>query len=155
MNILLFVILIIGIVGFSFYRKTLSRYVLNFKTSIDKTELPIVTLISNGREFNFLVDTGSNKSHLKIGIAGAMDAVKIDTESNAVITTGNGKVQHYGYYDVKFSFGKNHFVVQRFEVMDLEETFSDWGIAVHGILGIDFLMKLGYKIDFTTNTMYV
>jgi len=130
-------------------------FTLRFNAAINTLELPIVTLISNGREFNFLIDTGSNKSHLKIGVAELMDSRPIFNKSETVVTTGNGKVQQYGYYDVTFTIGKKQKINQCFEVMDLEDTFSDWGLPVHGILGVDFLSCFGYKLDFSTFSMHV
>lgn len=149
------ILLLITVFWICVYIKFDAPFTLRFNTAINTLELPIVTLISNGEAFNFLVDTGSNKSHLKIGVAEQMDSRPIFDKSETVITTGNGKVQQYGYYDVTFTFGDKRRITQCFEVMDLEDTFSDWGMPIHGILGVDFLACFGYKLDFSTFTMHV
>ena len=150
--IILSILLIVGLV-YRHYR--LSDFTLNFHKSIVFTELPIVTLNSNGKSFNFLVDTGSNLSHLKLGVAEQMNSQKIETKMKSSIMTGNGNVEQYGYYDVTFDLSKKVKITQSFEIMDLEETFANWGVEVHGILGVDFLVAHNYKIDFDLFKMYV
>lgn len=150
----IFIILVLLNIGAIVYRRYYSSSVKKFDNCIDTLGLPIVSFESNNKKFNFLVDTGSNLSHLKIGIAEQMESIPIDKKCQTVITTGNGVVRHHGYYRVKLK-SKNHTFNQEFEVMDLEDTFRGWGIDVHGILGIDFLTTHGYRVDFSTLKMYI
>jgi len=136
------------------YRKRFSAFCKPFHECIDTLGLPIVSFESNDKKFNFLVDTGSNLSHLKLGVAEQMNAIPITKKGQTVITTGNGVVKQHGYYRVELK-SKSRTFNQEFEVMDLEDTFRDWGVDVHGILGIDFLMAYGYKLDFNNLTMYI
>lgn len=156
MTIVAIVLIIAALVFAIMYRKYLSRFTLHFHPIFHQLELPIVTLKSGGKEFNFLVDTGSNRSHLKLGVAEQMDSQKMNVLCNGEITTGNGAVQHYGYYKVNFNLGKNADITQEFELMDLEDTFANWGIniPIHGILGVDFIRGNGYKLDFNLLLMY-
>ena len=141
-------------IGIFLYRRVFSPFHKKFDACIDTLGLPIVSFESNNQKFNFLVDTGSNLSHLKIGVAEKMKSRPITKGCQTVITTGNGVVKQHGYYIVELK-SKYYTFNQEFEVMDLEDTFRDWGVNVDGILGVDFLMATGYKLNFNTLTMYL
>lgn len=152
-------ILICSIVVFTaimfFIKFYKSKFTKKFHVIIHTLGLPIVSYESNGHQLNFLIDTGSNKSHLKLGIAEKIGATPICTTEENVVTTGNGAAKQYGYYNVYLTLSDNLVICQDFEIMDLEETFSDWGIRVDGILGIDFLSKYHYKLNFKKLIMHV
>ena len=153
---MIWIILILFVIniGIFLYRHHFSSFHKKFDKYIDTLGLPIVSYESNGRKFNFLVDTGSNLSHLKIGVGEKMKSTPLIKNHQSVITTGNGVVNHHGYYLVELKSG-NFTIHQEFEVMDLEDTFNSWGVDVDGILGVDFLTANGYKLDFNTFTMYI
>ena len=153
MSWILLILLLFNIAIFV-YRRILSPFHKKFDVCIDKLGLPIVSFESNNNKFNFLIDTGSNLSHLKIGVAEKMKSRPITKGCQTVITTGNGIVKQHGYYIVELK-SKHYTFNQEFEVMDLEDTFRDWGVNVDGILGVDFLMANGYKLNFNTLSMYI
>lgn len=150
-------IVLLAIVSLRDIRNTKkTNFTKKFNSEIFKTlGLPIVTFKCNGTDLTFLVDTGSNKSHLKLGVAERINAIRVARANDIVITTGNGVVQHHGYYNVSMTLFNTTQITQEFEIMDLEDTFSDWGISVDGILGVDFLVRSKYILDFQNKVMYV
>lgn len=136
---------------------------LSFSKTFKKTGTPIVTLKDReGKSFNFLVDTGSNLSHLKLGIINSFaDAEKVklvDSKGNEMphqtITTANGEIIPDEYYRVTL-FKENKMFTEVFEVFDVGSAFDDWGVEIHGILGNTFFEKYKYVIDFKDKKMYI
>ena len=151
--IIFFAILIIASL-YSIYTIWFSPFSLKFnEMMIEKNGLPIVRIKSLNKEFNFLVDCGSNLSHVNLSVIDAMDSVKLENVLGSKITTGNGETENCGYYNVKLTFGKRS-IIHRFEIMDLNDTFYGWGMPIHGIIGVDFLRKYGYTVDFKHLLMY-
>lgn len=134
-----------------------------FKNTFKKTGLPIVTLRDRlGNPINLLVDTGSNVSHLKLGvieaIADSERVVPVDKNGNSVskqaVITASGEVSPTGYYRLTLFHGDKMFT-EVFEVLDLNTTFEGWGVEIHGILGGTFLDKYKYVLDYSDKTMFI
>ena len=116
--------------------------------------LPIITLYCrNGRMLSFLLDSGSNMSHI------CPESVK-ELEANVLGTYKEGKVTGLGAENVGitmceatlFDSSKNSYKVnlsiseQLTAVADSLESSS--GIRIDGLLGTDFLNPYGCVIDF-------
>jgi len=163
-SIILIVILLAAIGAKSLYDFNLKNQAkFSFSKTFKKTGTPIVTLKDRkGKSFNFLVDTGSNLSHLKLGVVQSMadaDKVKlVDKDGNEMphqtITTANGEVVPDEYYRVTLFNGEKMFT-EIFEVFDVSGAFDDWGIEIHGILGNTFFEEYKYVIDFKNKNMYI
>lgn len=163
-SIIVVIVLVAAVVSKSMYDFKLKNDAkISFKHTFKKTGTPIVTLKDrNGRSFNFLVDTGSNASHLKLGIVEvAADAERViplgsdgKAIENAKVTTANGEVDAHGYYRLTL-FHNDKMFIEVFEVMDLTSALSGWGVEIHGILGSVFLEKYKYVLDFEDKTMFI
>ena len=65
---------VIGIIGVFYWLFTIDSYivrvkknqVMEFKTSMDLSGLPIITFYQGKKKYNFLLDTGSNISYVNI-----------------------------------------------------------------------------------------
>lgn len=126
--------------------------------SIESAGIPIVTLKNGNRSFNFLIDTGSDKSHISSEFVKLLvDTEKIEGE-HLVITTANGSVEGEGdWLRVPLSH-KGQSFIEDFMVLDLHDTFEslreEIGMQLHGILGITFLRKYRYILDFNELIAY-
>lgn len=162
---IILIVVILAVIGtkslYDFNLKNQAR--LSFGKAFKRTGTPIITLKDRtGKAFNFLIDTGSNMSHLKLGVINGMadteKVIPVDSEGNKMerkaITTANGEVMPDEYYRLTLFNGDKMFV-EVFEVFDLGDAFDGWGIEIHGILGNTFLEKYKYVIDFKDKKMYI
>lgn len=125
-----------------------------FDSSYEDSGLPVITLTNNGKEFNFLVDTGANlcvlnERHLE------------EIEHEPLKGTGTmfgmeGNVQQVSYVRVDLTIGKDILKVP-FQIINIDNAFGrveqDYGVTIHGVLGTQFLEKYKGKIDFIERTL--
>lgn len=162
---IILVVIVLSVIGTkSLYDYNLRNQArLSFGKTFKRTGTPIVTLEDrNGNKLNFLVDTGSNLSHLRLGvIENIVDAEKVklvDSDGNDMpvrtITTAGGEIMPDEYYRLTLFKGDKMFT-EVFEVFDVGNAFDGWGVEIHGILGNTFLEKHKYVIDFKDKKMYI
>jgi len=162
---IIFTVIIISIILtkclYDFNLKNQAR--MSFDKTFKKTGTPVVTLKDRtGKSLNFLVDTGSNLSHLKLGVINDIaDAEKVrlvDKHGKYIeprsITTANGEIMPDEYYRLTL-FHKDKMFTEVFEVFDIGGAFDGWGVEIHGILGNTFLEKYKYVIDFKDKKMFI
>lgn len=162
---IIFVVIAISVVAagelLDFSIKSNSK--LSFEKAFKRTGTPIITLKDKtGRQLNFLIDTGSNLSHLKSGvvdgIAGAEPVTIVDRKGDEMeiksITTANGEVMPEKYYMLTLFCGEMTFT-EVFEVFDMGGALDGWGMEIHGIIGNTFLDRYKYVIDFKDKKMFM
>lgn len=121
--------------------------------------LPIIALSSGGTMFNFLIDSGSNVSHICPEYHNMLDAEHFD------VSGGEG-VKGLGSDNVINRICRvalKDMIGNEYEVdMAVTEGFKsiadnieiNTGVQIHGLLGTDFLNKYNYSIDFKTLEVY-
>lgn len=117
-----------------------------------------ITLTANKKPFTFVIDTGSNISHLDCAAATKLGKGG-DTKNKATPVTGiSGDLESFGKVQQTFTCGIFTFDFD-FEVTDLSKLFqavkADGGPEICGILGTDFLTKYKCHIDFKKNRLHL
>lgn len=142
------VILAIIINGVEDYSR--DREAMSFREAMDLAELPVVTFYQGKEKFNFLLDTGSNHSHISVeaaerikgtpmvgseNVQGVGGAIVIDRAINATIEYKSKS------YEVSLLVGEH--------LTDTFRTIKETtGVQVHGIIGSGFLSDNRYILDF-------
>lgn len=128
---------------------------MSFRESMDLAELPVVTFYQGDKKFNFLLDTGSNYSHI------SKEAVKeiIGTmfDANAKVSgIGEGKTSavcrttlSYKGADYDIDLNVTDHLTDAFTAIKQET-----GVQVHGLIGNQFFQKHKYVLDFEELVAY-
>lgn len=121
--------------------------------------LPIISLSSNNKIFNFLLDSGSNMSHICPEYHTALDAELYDI-------IGGEEVKGLGSNNILNKSCRTNLkdiLGNKYEVdMAVSEGFThvakdienSTGVKIHGLLGTDFLNRYNYIIDFKSLEVY-
>ena len=122
---------------------------ISFKESMDLVELPVITFYNGDKKLNFLLDTGSNVSHINSSIIHLLDHKKINKKMDTIGMEGNKISNQFCKMSVTY---KNQIFEEEFSITDLDEAFSvvkqESGVQIHGILGSKFFEKYRYVLDF-------
>ena len=149
------VILAIIINGIEDCRKQKKRENMSFREAMDLVELPVVTFYNKDTKLNFLLDTGSDLSHINKSILPSLEYKEIDESRNIISVGGNS--QSLRCCDMTVTYKSQKFI-DRFCVSDLDEAFgaikAETGVQIHGILGSKFFTKYKYTLDFESLIAY-
>lgn len=130
---------------------------LPLKEGIDLIEAPMITMKNGDKEFNFLLDTGSNKSHFNSRILDSLVEYEALKDDASTVITGGGTVNGGGWIKIPLQYKKQSFT-EDFLLLDLQESFEsvyeESGVQIHGILGCDFFRRYGFIFDFDDMVFY-
>lgn len=128
---------------------------ISFRESMDLTELPVVTFYNGDKKLNFLLDTGSNISHINSSSLSFLEHEKIDMQAETMGFEGNKVSNEFCRMTV---FYKNQKFEDEFSITDLDDAFNvikqENGVQIHGILGSKFFEKYRYVLDFSELIAY-
>lgn len=129
---------------------------ISIKEAIDLTGFPIVTLKSNGKPFNFLLDTGSNCSVLDVKCPKKLEGVF--TGDFTTLSGLDGIEREVKFFRAQLSY-EDRGLTEDFQVTDLSGPFEsvkkEFGVTLHGILGNSFFTKYNSVINFEKLNFYV
>lgn len=120
-------------------------------------QVPILTILINNKEYNMLLDTGSNTSSLDVEI---MNTIK-DKKRTGVMSEMNTPLGNidtdFGVYKIKFSCAGVE-MTEDFASEDMMRTFAFFekktGIKLAGIIGADILLNHQAILDFKQQIIY-
>lgn len=125
------------------------RVTISFKEAMNLVELPIITFTNNNVKLNFILDTGSNISHINSTVLDKLDYKVGKTKYNTTGFTGDSQksttcVMSLYHNGIEF---KNTFAVSNLDAA-FGAVKQQSGVTVHGILGSIFFAKYKYILDF-------
>lgn len=131
----------------------------SLKETMTDVGIPIVTLKNGEKEFNFILDTGSDISHIDSNVKDSLSDTEEVEGDNPTVITANGSVEgNNNWIRVPLNYKKQSFV-EDFMLLDLHDSFEvlreDTGIQLHGILGGTFLRKYRYVLDYVDLIAYI
>lgn len=156
-GIIFILFIVVCLAGLYFtLRKSKTDYVMSIKESLDLCELPVITMMNNGRKFNFMLDTGSTDNHVSPKAFNQMSSIPSGKVLN--IRGFNGNEESNKGHALKLSYKDLEFNTDVFVSPALDNTF-DWikkesGVQIHGIIGNKFLAEYGYVLDFKRLKVY-
>ena len=120
-----------------------------FDKSYKEVGIPVITLTNNGKQFNFLVDTGAN--YCIINEPHLTEFEHKELKGEGTIFGMEGNVQKTNFVQASLYYEKDEFIAN-FQVLDisgaLDRINKQYGITVHGVLGSEFLEENRSKINF-------
>lgn len=162
MNVLAIIVIaiLLGILGFIYWIaldtyivKIKKNEIMEFKTSMELSGLPIITFYQGNKAYNFLLDTGSNVSYVNI----KSDIKVFDTGEKNVFMGSSGEdkpcvIAQLVLYRNEIKY--EHTVHAADLNLAFTEVKKEYGITITGILGNDFFTKYKYCLDFKELVAY-
>lgn len=128
---------------------------MSFKESMDLAEMPVVTFYQGDKKFNFLLDTGSNYSHISKEAAKSIKGTMIDTKAKV---SGIGEGETSAICKTTLSYKDKDYNIDLSVTNHLTDVFADikkeTGIQVHGLIGNQFFQEHKYILDFNELVAY-
>lgn len=153
-TIILVVFIAVIINGIEDYSK--NKEAMSFREAMDLVELPVVTFHQGKERFNFLLDTGSNHSHISKQAAHRLSG-ELLTGTESVNGVG-GEVAINNAINTTLQYKNNSYNVTLLIGEHLDATFAtikeSSGVIVHGILGSVFFNEHKYVLDFESLIAY-
>lgn len=135
--------------------KNTPKGIMEFKTSMELSGLPVITFYQGNNKYNFLLDTGSSSSYLDSN----SDMIRTEipnVTADMIGIEGNRTECLVSVVDF-YRDGMKYQCTMR--VMDIGKTFAEiknnYGINLSGILGNDFFVKYKYCLDFKNLVVYI
>lgn len=129
---------------------------MSFRESMDLADMPIVTFYQGEKKFNFLLDTGSNYSHISSKAATELDGTMMNAQAKV---SGIGEGQTSGVCRTTLSYKGANYDIDLCITDHLSEAFDsiklETGVLVHGLIGNQFLQKYRYILDFDELVAYI
>ena len=153
---IIFIIIVIALLfnGIEDYSK--DREEMRFKEAMDLVELPVVTFYQGKEKFHFLLDTGSNYSHISSEavkrLKGEIEHIEVehsgvgegDVSDKAISTTLEYKSKTY----------KTTLLVGEHLDTAFKNIKESTGVQIHGIIGNGFMSDNCYILDFDCYIAY-
>ena len=128
---------------------------MSFKESMDLAEMPVVTFYQGDKKFNFLLDTGSNYSHISKEAAKEIEGEITDAKATV---SGIGEGKTTGLCKTTLSYKGAEYGIDLCITDHLTDAFAaikaETGVQVHGLIGNQFFQKHKYVLDFEELVAY-
>lgn len=155
------ILMVIGIFSIIYWIYTRDTYIvkikkkdiMEFKTSMELSGLPIITFYQGEKSYNFLLDTGSNVSYINI----TSDVKVVPTGVKDTFMGSNGVDTNCEQVNVTLYRNEikyEHLINAADFSVAFSELKKEYGVLVTGILGNDFFTKYKYCLDFKELVAY-
>lgn len=128
---------------------------MSFRESMDLADMPVVTFYQGDKKFNFLLDTGSNYSHISKEAAKEIKGEIVDTKAKV---SGIGEGMTSSIYKTTISYKDANYDIDLCVTDHLTDAFAaikkETGVQVHGLIGNQFFQKYKYVLDFKELVAY-
>lgn len=128
---------------------------MSFRESMDLAEMPVVTFYQGDKKFNFLLDTGSNYSHISKEAAKEIQGELMEAQA---VVSGIGEGMTSGLCKTTLSYKGTNYDIDLSITDHLTEAFAaikaETGVQVHGLIGNQFFLKHKYVLDFEELVAY-
>lgn len=157
------IVSVLLIIGLSVYYYIASKYFISISSKKDITGiknaltyigLPVIQVLNNNNKYYFIIDTGSDSSHLNS--SSDLNREELDMQDGIVVGM-TGEEVACKFCKASFTINNTE-ITQIFRTTNLDEAFAcieeERGIKISGILGTDFLINHNYCIDFKDYIIY-
>lgn len=128
---------------------------MSFRESMDLAEMPVVTFYQGDKKFNFLLDTGSNYSHISKEAAKEIQGETMDAKAKV---SGIGEGETSAVCRTTLSYKGANYDIDLCVTDHLTDAFAsikaETGVQVHGLIGNQFFQKHRYVLDFEELVAY-
>lgn len=128
---------------------------MSFRESMDLAEMPVVTFYQGDKKFNFLLDTGSNYSHISKEAAKEIQGETMDVKAKV---SGIGEGETSAVCRTTLSYKGANYDIDLCVTDHLTDAFAsikaETGVQVHGLIGNQFFQKHRYVLDFEELVAY-
>nr|DAW35351.1 MAG TPA: hypothetical protein [Caudoviricetes sp.] len=130
---------------------------MSFMESMNLIGLPVVTFFQGDKRFNFLLDTGSNRSIIDANILPQLKHGDIIKTNNSLTGLG-GTYEGLRMCSISFYYKDKEYPYDEYLIQDMKAVFDsikeESGVKLHGILGATFFNKFKYILDFNKLIAY-
>lgn len=128
---------------------------MSFREAMDLAEMPVVTFYQGEKKFNFLLDTGSNYSHISKEAAKEIQGEIMKAQAKV---SGIGEGTTSGVCRTTLSYKGADYDIDLSITDHLTDAFAaiktETGVQVHGLIGNQFFQKHKYVLDFEELVAY-
>lgn len=128
---------------------------MSFREAMDLAEMPVVTFYQGDKKFNFLLDTGSNYSHISKEAAKEIQGEIMKAQAKV---SGIGEGTTSGVCRTTLSYKGANYDIDLSITDHLTDAFAaiktETGVQVHGLIGNQFFQKHKYVLDFEELVAY-
>ena len=128
---------------------------MSFREAMDLAEMAVVTFYQGDKKFNFLLDTGSNYSHISKEAAKEIQGEIMKAQAKV---SGIGEGTTSGVCRTTLSYKGVNYDIDLSITDHLTDAFAaiktETGVQVHGLIGNQFFQKHKYVLDFEELVAY-
>lgn len=127
----------------------------SFSKGFMSPNIPIATFYQDGKELNFIIDTGSDDNIIS---KEALEFIQYEKVEHKGTLAGVGGIYEVEACNITFQHEGESFTAKFLISDSLKEAFDNLrkahAIPLHGMIGSEFLMKNHIVLDFTNFTAY-
>lgn len=135
--------------------KSKSLLSFSFAQGFTSPNIPIATFHQDGKEINFIIDTGSDDNVIN---RKALEEIKYEKVEHDGTLAGVGGVFQVEACNITFQYEGETFTTKFLIADHLQQAFDDirkaHAIPLHGMLGSKFLMQNNIVLDFNNMVAY-